>query len=120
MKLGSGVDCADFADRGVFMEEPNCECLAVARFGVLVGVSCREVERPRLERSGVTLSRCSCTISLSESSKSRSLFGSLDEVIRSPSDVYCTSPQLLPMLPFIRRDRALIVVAKHRGSDVIQ
>jgi hypothetical protein len=91
MKLGSAdpdVERADFVGRGVFLEEPNCECLAVARFGVLVGVSCREVEWPLLERSGVALSSCSCTISLSESSKSRSLFGSLEDVIRLPSEVY--------------------------------
>jgi len=61
MKLGSddpGVERLDFVDRGVPFEVPVCECLAVARFGDLVGVSYRWVEEARvlLERSGVALS----------------------------------------------------------------
>jgi hypothetical protein len=82
MKLGStdpGAERTDFVDRGVVLEEANCECLAVARFGVLVGVSCREVEWPLRERSGVALSCCSCALSgSSKSRKSRSLFWSLE------------------------------------------
>jgi hypothetical protein len=91
MKLGStdpGVERVDFVGRGVLLEDADCECLAVARFGVLVGVSCRWVETARvlLERSGVALSVCSWTISPSEPSKSRSLCGSLAEWTESASE----------------------------------
>lgn len=111
MKLGSadlGVDRLDFTDRVVPREEPVCECLAVARVGVLVGVSyCwAEAARVLLERSGVVLSVSSWIISLSELSRSRSL--SLAVCIdTSSSEVYPPS-QLLPMLSCSRRARALM------------
>jgi hypothetical protein len=111
MKLGSadaGVDRLEFVGRGVLLEEPVFECRAVALFGVLVGVSyCWFEARVLLERSGVALSVSSRTISLSEMSKSRSL--SLAVCIdTSSSEVYPPSPQLLPMLPCSRCERALM------------
>jgi hypothetical protein len=61
MKIGSadpGVERADSKERGVLLEDDVCECLAVALFGVLVGVSyrCCDEARVLLERSGVALS----------------------------------------------------------------